>query len=147
LAAGRRVKRPVANLDLVPTLLDFAGVSADGIELEGYNLRRLAAADGQDTDLPEPRHVFSAQGPLQVVTDGRLKLLVDIKSQQRSLFDLAIDPGERNNVAEKRAADVARLSGVLDEWRVRVSGNSSTAERLRDAEAVNERLRALGYLP
>jgi hypothetical protein len=36
---------------------------------------------------------------------------------------------------------------VLDEWRVRVSGNSSTAERLRDAEAVNERLRALGYLP
>jgi arylsulfatase A-like enzyme len=147
VSAGRRVKRPVANLDVVPTLLDYAGGSADGVELEGHSLRPLAAGDGRDSGLREPRYVFSTQGKFHSATDGRMKFMIDIESWERSLFDLASDPGERTNLAAEREEEVARLTGVLREWVDRVSGKKSAAERLRNADAVEERLRALGYLP
>jgi arylsulfatase A-like enzyme len=147
VAAGRRVRQPVANLDLVPTLLDYAGVAVDGSELDGQSLRPLAASDGNSSLFPEPRYVFSAQDRFQSVTDGRLKLIMDIETSEAALFDLSEDPGERTNLAGERSEQVARLSGALHEWAAQASGRASNAERLRNADAVQERLRALGYLP
>jgi arylsulfatase A-like enzyme len=147
VSAGRRVKRPVANLDLVPTLLDYAGVTVDGIGLEGHSLRRLADDNGRGSDLPEPRYVFSTQGRFYSATDGRMKFMIDIKASERSLYDLQSDPGERINLAAERDDEVARLTEVLRLRVDRVSGRKRAAERLRNADAVEERLRALGYLP
>jgi arylsulfatase len=143
--AGLRVKEPVANLDVVPTLLDYAEVEADG--LEGYSLRRLAAGGEAAAAIPQPRYVFSAHGRYHSAIDGSLKLLVDVETQERFLFDLSNDPGERTNLAADQSGEVARLTGVLGAWVQRVVGRQSVDQQLRNARAVEERLRAIGYLP
>lgn len=144
--AGLRVKPPVANLDLVPTLLDYAGVEG-GPDLEGLSLRALASGRSKDAVFPKQRYVFGAQARFHSATDGRFKLLIDTKSGEKLLFDLTNDPAELKNLATENEREVARLSGAVDEWVDRVANGKDVAERLRNAEAVQERLRALGYLP
>jgi hypothetical protein len=76
-----------------------------------------------------------------------MKFMIDIKASERSLYDLESDPGERVNLAAERNDEVGRLTEVLRLRVDRVSGGKSAEQRLKNAEAVQERLRALGYLP
>jgi len=136
---ARRIGAPVANLDVVPTLLDYLGIPLDPA-LEGRSLRPLI--DGEVSEEPE-RRVFAAWAGLRAMTEGRLKLIYHLGKGRFELYDLALDPGERVDLATSRPREVRRLGRSLARWMV--STDTEEDELTRDQDAV-ERLRALGYL-
>jgi arylsulfatase A-like enzyme len=139
-AQPKTIDAPVQNLDIVPTLLDYAGVQAG--QLEGRSLRRLI-----ETGEPPPGdpHQYSLAGPYRGVADGRFKLIEHLGTGALEFFDLARDPGETRDARAADRRSFHRLRGTLTAWRDRIEG-SETAESLRKSREAEEKLRALGYL-
>jgi arylsulfatase A-like enzyme len=112
--AGRR-RGPVANLDILPTLVNLAG-----LEERGVQGRSLAGALFRGVETPSRRvyseKTFDTQGApiLKAVTTSTHRLVYDHASHHHTLFDRRGDPGERKDIAptEGRVA-----SELLDQVR------------------------------
>jgi arylsulfatase len=135
--AARTVSRPVQNLDLVPTILDYLGIDARKYRFEGRSLREEIEGKAKTAGLQ-----YGLMGEQRSVSDGRFKLIEKLAGGPPVLFDLKNDPGETRNVlaAERRA--YAALRGALNAWIARDEGKG-TADASRVAQ---EKLRSLGYI-
>lgn len=138
---GLRRQALAENLDLVPTLLDYLGAATAGHGFDGASLRPVI-----EGDRPVHRRSFGAQGVTRTVSDGRHKLIFDLASGGRRLFDLRADPGERLDVSSKLPAAAGSLELALRRWLEGVEGAASSGRARRRAEEVEKQLRALGYL-
>ena len=58
--------------------------------------------------------------PASAIRKGDWKLIEFFESGGKELFNLAIDPGESNNLALTEPAKVAELAAALAEWRDKV---------------------------
>lgn len=113
LPKGKTYNEPVIALDLLPTALAAAGLTAGPPgPLDGVNL--LPYLTGEKTDRPHETLYWRA-GESKAVRDGDLKL-VWFQGEGPMLFDLAADVGESNDLATKRQDDVKRLSEKLAAW-------------------------------
>jgi arylsulfatase A-like enzyme len=145
--AGSRIATQVQNLDLVPTLLDLLGEPFAERGLEGRTLvpllegREPSASDAEGADA-EGQLAFGMMSSLRSVSDGRHKLIHDLRDGTWKLFDLQQDPGERHDLVSSERRTFVRLRTALLAWIARVEG----AGGLQRAEEAEQRLRALGYL-
>jgi arylsulfatase len=137
---GKTVSRPVQNLDLVPTILDYLGLETQA-PLAGKSLRPVIEERAKTDELQ-----FGMQGTYRSASDGRFKLIQDLGSGAVSLFDLAADPGETKDVLRRERRAYARLRGALTAWIGRSEGKGMETESLRKAREAEERLRSLGYI-
>jgi uncharacterized sulfatase len=136
---GNRGEQLCSSIDLVPTALAAAGVTAPS-NLPGINLLPVLksgaptprdtvfgetfAHDVADIDRPEASLVY------RWVIQGRWKLLLTYdgavseryassnpRGEKRpQLFDLLADPHENTNLAAKNPDVVARLAGRIEQW-------------------------------
>jgi arylsulfatase A-like enzyme len=117
-AVGRVVAQPVSQADLAPTLLDISGAAALP-RADGRSLRPLLEGGAL-----APTPVFSMSmerqsrfAPLRLghyaVIDGTDKLIWNLGEDRVELYDLALDARERDNLAQRRPAEVIRLKGLL----------------------------------
>jgi arylsulfatase A-like enzyme/Tfp pilus assembly protein PilF len=137
--AGRRVAGPVAQVDIAATLLDLAGLPADG--MDGQSLRAAmrggaAAERSVYSETLYPRYHFG-WSDLHAATDARYRF---IRAPRPELFDLKADPGEKVNLAAQRAQAVASMEA----WLARTMGGVTAPEEV-DADT-REKLAALGYV-
>jgi arylsulfatase A-like enzyme len=144
---GRRVaapvvEAPVENLDVMPTLLDYAGVDAPA-GLEGRSLRPLIEGRAPNQ---VPRLWFAQQDALRAVSDGRHKLILDLQDERHTLFDLELDPAEQSDVLADRRREYHDLARALEDHIRRVEGPNSRRRSLERAEESRKALEALGYL-
>jgi choline-sulfatase len=112
----RRVSKNVSLVDLMPTILDLAGVDVNALSepLAGNSL--LAdEADLSGRVLAE-YSAEAAQSPMVMIRDGDYKF-VHAETDSPMLFDLSTDPGELDNLAtgEGHTAIVDDLSGQVAE--------------------------------
>lgn len=144
LAAGnpRRIRAQAANLDVVPTLLDYLWIETADLGLEGTSLRPLLERDPAGP-APSPPPVFAAWGGLRAVQDGPFKLVYWLRNGDTRLYHLERDPGETRNAVRAHPRETRRLLRALSRWRAQVEGEQGG---LAVDEAAVERLRALGYL-
>jgi arylsulfatase A-like enzyme len=110
---GERVAGSVSNLDLAPTLMDYAGLPRPA-SFVGRSLRSVI----ETGDEPEKRLLFAEQiGSREVlfgVRDGRHKLIERLVPHSvTELFDYLADPLETRNLLETRPAEAARLRAIL----------------------------------
>jgi arylsulfatase A-like enzyme len=113
---GRYDAAAVSVLDVPATVVDLAGAPADG--LGGASLAPVARGD-----FSRAHGVVYARGPGRVaLIDWPLKLMVIEKKKPRNkgnrrlfLFDLAADPGEKDDQSRARPGDVERLRQTLEE--------------------------------
>ena len=138
---GTRVGGPVAQVDVAATLLDLAGVEADG--MDGVSQR-----PAMETGKAAPRPVYSETffpryhfgwSELLSVTEERYRF---IRAPRPELFDLREDPREANNLAGERAAAVAAMNG----WLEREAKPGEVAPPAEVSDETREALRALGYV-
>src|SRR5262249_3184479 len=104
-AAARHGRAAVSTLDVPATVVDLAGAAGDG--LAGVSLAPIARGDASRTHAP----VYARSHRRVALIDWPLKLMVfeRKKSDRIFLFDLGADPGEKEDLATARAADVERL--------------------------------------
>jgi arylsulfatase A len=136
---GSWCHEPVAQYDLLPTLVDLAGgpPPARG-RLDGGSLRTLFENQGKGTvQRPVPGLVFHrpARG-YSAFRSGDWKLVItwgpDGAPARQELFDLRRDIGEQNNLAAAQPDRTAELWGVLQRYLREVN-----AETVADFAAVN----------
>ena len=113
-----RVPEPVSLLDLLPTLLDIAGLDPGCAGTPGRNL--LAAASGEHgAEAPPVFGEFLGEGltePMVMIRSGRLKY-IKMRGAPALLFDVVADPEERVDLMGSAAAAGAaeRLAGIAEE--------------------------------
>lgn len=139
------VEHPVQNLDIVPTLLDYLGIPAAGLPLEGRSLRPLIETGKAEGPAKNPFQ-YSLAGPYRSVADGRFKLIQDLGGEAFWLFDLKRDPGETRDVLAAERRTFHRLRDALGGWLAQTEGQGRADESLRKAREAEEKLRSLGYL-
>lgn len=147
VAAGRRVKEPVSLLDVMPTLLSLLGAPPPGAQdgedlsplLRGEPLPRLSGR----ALFGEADHNNAEPDVKRSVRRGAFKLHLDRVTGEIALYDLARDPGERQDVASGQAAVVAELRQRLDRFLL-VKPLASAPVTLSPEEL--EKLKSLGYV-
>ena len=131
---ARRVERPVRSLDVVPTILEIAGVELpDG--LAGHRLAEALGEDGREA--PAVSEAIRYGSERKAVREGRWKLVAH--EGRKELYDLEADPNEQRDVASSHSDVVARLSVALP-------GASEAGSSAEVDEALREQLQALGYV-
>lgn len=116
-SAGRKIAEPAAVIDLMPTILDFCGMSQpQGLDLDGWSLKPLL--QGEIAALPDrflflhwQRQMQPRPYPNGAVRNRRYKLV-----NGSELYDLLSDPGEQKNVAEQNPELVSDLRRRYDDW-------------------------------
>jgi arylsulfatase len=131
----------VDNLDVVPTVLDYLGLSTEGLPFDGVSLRPAI-----ERDRPVQRMAFGNQGDTRTVTDGTRKLSYDLATGTARLFDLAADPGETTDLAARRPDEAHRLEAVLLRWLRSREGPGGSPLPRRRARELERQLHAVGYL-
>lgn len=143
--AGTRVKTPAQLLDVAPTLLAAAGVTAPD------------AWQGRDlfSDTPAPAALFQEEDHegniLHSVRSDRWKLIVANEGNPRGLpplelFDTMADPKETKNVALENPEEVEKLKATLETLKVLAASKAVTGASGSMDAATAEKLRSLGYL-
>jgi arylsulfatase A-like enzyme/Tfp pilus assembly protein PilF len=141
--APARVSSLVRGIDLVPTLLDLAGMPPLA-DVQGQSLLSLARGGrrGPVSAYSESYFplFFMNWAALRSIQDDRWKF---IDAPEAELYDLANDPHERSNLAAREPARAAALRRALDSVSGIGVGAMTTAKPDRDAV---EKLAALGYI-
>ncbi len=136
LVAARSIDEPVTALDLVPTMLEFAGLPAPTDRLlDGVSLAELLAGGPP----PEREAIWYFQlGRLRAVRAGRFKYvdrrrllygnpmnwpLAPFVDRGPWLYDLSLDPDESYDVSQRHPEMRLRLSERLELERRRLADN------------------------
>lgn len=125
IAPGTTIGEPIHIADWYPTLAKLAGASiGSSKDLDGYDISSVIL-EGSDTPREEILHnVTELSGALR---RGRWKLVVNgnhrrSEEQNRTapvveLFDIAADPYEQTNLADRHPEKVAELQRRLETYR------------------------------
>ena len=145
--APRRISSPAANLDLVPTILDYLEITPPE-ELPGISLRpAIVRQDGHEEGGAVRQAAVSEWVGVRAATDGRFKLIFRSGGKEPELYDLASDPGETQNLVADHRQEARRLGREIERW---VQQEEAAAEGRGDSPAwsndMMDRLRSLGYV-
>jgi arylsulfatase A-like enzyme len=144
------VEDAVSQVDVVPTLLDLAGLDGSAAaEASGFDGRSLAPLLQTPPVAPAPRPLFAMleKGPRRwyIVQQGQWVLHYFAKRKKTVLFDLEADPAEKHNVSEEHPEVVASLLHAFRERERHAATPAAPADpKLR--KQLEEELRGIGYV-
>jgi choline-sulfatase len=149
LGSGR-IDTPASALDILPTLLELAGVDAEAAAgpLDGESLLPLAQGRARRRPVMMEYAAEGSYAPLVSIRDGRFKFN-HCELDPPQLFDLAADPLELTDLAGD-PAQAARVEDFMAQVRARWDMARFDAE-VRQSQArrwvVYDALRQGSYLP
>ena len=122
----RKVSGLVQQMDLGPTILQWAGIEIPG----DWEAQSLSDAFDESTGFAGRDYVYCEQARdgvltgcefMTMVRDHHHKLVHFLDEPEGQLFDLHADPDELNNLwnSESAGAEKTRLLDELREWRIR----------------------------
>lgn len=110
---GTTVDKPVAHIDVMPTLAAAAGATLpDDVEIDGVDI--LPLATGDSVGQWDRQTLFWQSGYYRVVRHGDWKLQVSKRPDKQWLYNLAEDPTEQDNLAERNSEKRLELMALLD---------------------------------
>jgi arylsulfatase A-like enzyme len=147
----KRIDAAVETMDILPTVSAHLGLKP-GPGWQGRNLLEVAEAAS-----PKPQAVFSATKSslrennkhIETVIVWPEKLIIDLKTDVWTLYDLHSDGAETVDLTLRRPERTRELQGVLEmHWEENASHPEYSADpftRPMDQEAVDQ-IKAIGYM-
>ncbi len=138
--AGSKCESPVVLTDLVPTLIEAAGVDVAKTvgPLDGVSLSDTLRGKPQ----PErtlywhfPNYTNQGGRPAGAMREGNWKLIEQFEDESLELYDLSRDIGEKDDLAQSNLALAHELRDKLSAWRTRVGARMPTQNPDYDASA------------
>ncbi len=119
LSKGLKYEKPISALDIYPTILEASGAVYSGYQtLDGVDL--IPFLKGEDNAIPhEDLYWRYSDGAGRAVRQGDFKLIWSGYKQEYLLFNLASDPYEHLNLAQKMPEKVAELTSLFNKWNQR----------------------------
>jgi arylsulfatase A-like enzyme len=122
---------PVVLYDFFPTLLTAAGVDVSHTvgPIDGVNILPLLAGG---TIPPRtlywhfPNYTNQGSKPAGAVRDGDWKMIEDDETGNAELYNIAQDPGEKDDLAKSESARLSDMMGKLAAWRKSVGAQMGT---------------------
>lgn len=138
---GKR-KAWVQNIDIVPTLLDYAGFNPKKYDFDGKSLRPVIESNKSIND-----YVFSLQNTLRSTNNDQYKLIYNLGSKKSLLFDLNKDKNEKENLFNIDDKFSKALKEKLLKWLYVTEGkNVSSKQNIDDSKKIFKKLKEIGYL-
>ena len=149
---GKRITNRVELVDVLPTLLQQAGIEIPK-EVQGKSLLALMKTGAADHDLPEAwGETAYAESDYARTEYGwsalrslRTGKYLYIQAPRRELYDQTADEKATHNLAPSSAAVADTLAGELEDFRQKTSSQREAPKAAMNAKAQKE-LAALGYL-
>lgn len=142
------IRRPevVSLVDILPTVADATGIRRPA-EVQGESLWPLLGGAGTFRERPVYTETYYPRLHFgwSTLTSLLERHLQFINSSEPELYDLARDPGQKENLLEAKPERLAEMKRRLDELEASLGRNAKTANRAPDAETI-AKLRSLGYL-
>lgn len=113
---------PVASTDFFPTLLDLVGLPQqeqlhpDGTSLIGH--LKGQSAESRTLYWHYPHYHGSNWKPGAAIRDGDWKLIEFYEHDETELYNLANDPGEQDDLADRQPEIRDRLKAKLRDWQI-----------------------------
>jgi arylsulfatase A-like enzyme len=152
LPAGRVIERPVRLLDLVPTVLDYAGIAVPE-KLAGASLMGLLDDKPTPVSLPDRFVVetrFRGSNKTAVYSDEWI--YVENRDDHAGTAPRALQrvgvpaDGSRTDHSADHATERTELAEYLEDWRKRFPRAEPTLIGSELSESTLEQLRSLGYI-
>ena len=150
--AGTTCAVPVSGIDYYPTLLELTAVPLPAAQrVDGMSLATLLRGDaddalaGRDLFWHYPHYGNQGGDPTAIIRRGEWKLIHYFEDGHDELYDLAADPGERDDQAPARLQEAAVLRQRLDEWLAEVGAKLPVPDPQYDARAAGRRLHQLEH--
>lgn len=150
--AGVQIEPIVRSIDIMPTILSVAGIDAAPFDLDGESLQDVVR--GKETGNRVFMSDFTRQGsadvrPRMVCTNQDFYKLIVIRKPSPPkfhLYDLAADPYERNRLDEARLDLVKNLFRSIRSYYKDFAEVPAKSSKVVMDKALEERLKALGYI-
>ena len=156
---GSRVESPVRQVDIMPTILGLVGRPELAKGTDGLDLTAWLAA-GEEPPRQAATSRLHAGGEYVSIRTNEHKLLVHRvgTTEEVTLFDLKMDPAEKNPVFRGRQeAQELGASEMTELWRALMASRDADVRRTNASpgtesepeltEELREQLRSLGYIP
>lgn len=122
-----------AHIDVLPTLLDLAGIDSDGLDTDGTSLVP-ALRDG--AALPDRTLVVTNQRVLNpdpqrpyAVMQGNWRYVHAKQNGGLALYDVSNDPGQTNDLSEQYPERVKAMSEAYASWWQHATGKGTPTTR------------------
>ncbi|MDB4676934.1 sulfatase [bacterium] len=119
--AGSVSSEPVCSTDFYPTILDCVGLPAkpaqhlDGVSLVPL-LKGVEKLDREDLFWHYPHYSNQGGFPGAAIRNRDWKLIERLEDGRVHLYNLELDPGEKNDVAANQASRVDAMRQRLHQW-------------------------------
>jgi len=159
--AGTVVDKVSRAIDVMPTILDVAGVHLDASEMQGASLRPMWEAPSSQGGRIAFTEASATGAEIKSLRSDRFKYIVEIQPDvvgergrafvpdnptSRKLFDLEDDPREVNDLLAGGGDTMEIVSHLELQMRMLTAGGQSATDEVELDEEALERLRALGYI-
>jgi arylsulfatase A-like enzyme len=102
----------VSLVDVLPTVLDWAGTDYDEKKIDGISLTSYLRG-GEQPEKSSSRIFLSELGDRKALTDSNLKYIYNLDRQNEELYNLAKDPGETRTIIEEKAKRASRYKKLI----------------------------------
>ncbi|MFO8057366.1 MAG: sulfatase [bacterium] len=144
---GKRVKGVAGIVDLMPTILDFLGIS-DRPNMQGQSLLKFLADPQKESSLTwygDIKHLRVYKGEA-IMMDGMK--FVDMKGKKPKMFNIEKDPAETKNVINEYPDKKSKMKKKLEKFLHKISTFKQEKQNLSPKEKKKRKksMKALGYI-
>lgn len=107
--AGKKIKKIASGIDLLPTLADFANIDLQTKnQLDGISIKKLLLEEKPEWN---DRIIYNSWKKKTSLHSQKFRL-----DAQNKLYEIAEDPGQKNDVSEKYPKEFLKLVQAKEKW-------------------------------